>query len=85
MEQAVIDRFEGEIAVLLIGETQRQLDVPRSQLPPEAREGQWLRVEIHGSQVMRVEIDAQASEAAQARIQEKLERLRRGDHLRQDD
>ncbi len=84
MEQAVIDRFEGEIAVVLIGETQRPFDVPRSQIPPEAREGQWLRVEVQGDQVVRVEIDAQASEAAQARIQEKLERLRRGDHLRQD-
>lgn len=84
MEQAVIDRFEGEIAVVLIGETQRQLDVPRSQLPPDAREGQWLNVEVHGDKVVRVEIDAQATDAARVRIQEKLERLRRGDHLRQD-
>ena len=81
MEQAVIDRFEGETAVLLIGTAQRPLDVPRSQLPSEAREGQWLRVELSDGQLVRVEIDLEATEAARARIQEKLERLRRGDHL----
>jgi hypothetical protein len=82
MEQAVLDRFEGEIAVLLIGTAQRPLDVPRSQLPPEAHEGQWLRLELSDGQLVRVEIDLEATEAARARIQEKLERLRRGDHLR---
>jgi hypothetical protein len=81
MEQAVIDRFEGRYAVLLVGDDQRPLNVPKRLLPRDAREGQWLRVELDGEQVVRVEIDEAATEVARRRIQEKLERLRRGDHL----
>lgn len=84
MEQAVIDRFEGEVAVLLVGEGRQPLDVPRAQLPRQAGPGQWLRVEIADGQVARAELDPEATEAAQRRIQEKLGRLRRGEHLRND-
>ncbi|GAB4213885.1 MAG: hypothetical protein OHK0022_51610 [Roseiflexaceae bacterium] len=82
MEQAVIDRFEGGVAVLLVGEAQQPLDVPRSELPPRAKAGQWLRVEVAGGRLLRAELDPEATEAARQRIQEKLARLRRGDHLR---
>ena len=82
METAVIDRFEGDIAVLLVGSERRVLDVPRDALPMGAREGMWLKVEIDNGMLKRVELDEEATEAARQRIQEKLDRLRRGDHLR---
>jgi hypothetical protein len=84
MEQAVIDRFEGMVAVLLVGEERQPLDVPRSALPPGAGPGQWLQIVVESGRVVQVELDLAATEAAQRRIQEKLERLRRGDHLRED-
>ena len=82
METAVIDRFEGDIAVLLVGSERHVLDVPRDVLPQGAREGMWLKVEIDNGMLKRVELDEEATEAARQRIQEKLDRLRRGDHLR---
>jgi len=36
-EKAVIDLFEGSIAVVFIGE--RRLDIPRKSLPQKAKEG----------------------------------------------
>lgn len=81
MEQAVIDRLEGDRAVLLVGEEQRPIDVPRRRLPRRAREGHWLLVEVVEDQVVSARIDRAATKAARRRIQEKLERLRRGEHL----
>jgi hypothetical protein len=80
-EMAVIDRFEGDIAVLLVGSAQRMVDVPRERLPPGAEAGQWLQVQLEGEVVMQAVPDREATEEARQRIQEKLGRLRRGDHL----
>jgi hypothetical protein len=82
MEQAVIDRIENGIAVVLIGEAERQVNVPREQLPKGAREGAWLKVEMAADQIVRIELDREATEAARKRIAEKLEKLRRGEHLK---
>ncbi|HEU4326737.1 MAG TPA: DUF3006 domain-containing protein [Roseiflexaceae bacterium] len=84
MEQAVIDRFEGALAVLLVGEERLPLDVPRVRLPHAAEPGQWLLVELSDGELLRAELDPEATEAARRRIQDKLARLRRGDHLRED-
>ncbi len=81
MEKAVVDRFEGSIAVLLIGEDgSRRLNVPRKQLPKGTREGTWLKVELEDDTLRSAEIDREETERAKQRIAEKLERLRRGDH-----
>ena len=47
-EKAVIDRFEGNLAVLTLGEgdTTRTLNVPKKALPRHAKEGTWLQVEL---------------------------------------
>jgi hypothetical protein len=82
MQLAVVDRFEGELAVLLVGDERQPFDVRRSHLPPGTREGQWLRVEIADGQLLGVSWDDQATAAAQERIAARLARLRRGDHLK---
>lgn len=79
-KKAVIDRFEEEWAVLLIGEEERHVDVPREELPPGAQEGHWLRVELDDQQVVRIEIDEEETAQARGRIGDKLARLRRGEH-----
>ncbi len=83
-EQGVIDRFEGEYAVILVGQAQRPLDVARTILPPTAREGDWLRIQFVDHQVKAVELDPETTAAVRRRIQAKLARLRRGEHLRGD-
>ena len=80
-QQAVIDRFEDGWAVLLIGEEERRVNVPRKALPRGAREGHWLQVELEGDQLLSASIDREATEQARQRVMEKLERLRRGEHL----
>ena len=82
-ETAVIDRFENGWAVLLVGEDERQLDVDRTQLPLDAKEGDWLQVEIADDRLVRAVVDAEATAQASQRIMSKLERLRRGDHRKQ--
>ena len=79
MEQkAVVDRFEEEKAVLLVGEQEDQLVVDRAQLPPETREGHWLRVELQDDVLISAEIDEEETGRIKERIAAKLERLRRG-------
>ena len=42
--KAVIDRFEGDHAVVLFGDDELKVDIPRQLLPPGAKEGSWLKV-----------------------------------------
>jgi hypothetical protein len=76
--KAVIDRFEGDKAILLLGEEQDRLVVLRSFLPNGAKEGDWLKVDVEDDRILGASIDANETAAAKSRIAEKLERLRRG-------
>jgi hypothetical protein len=80
-ESAVIDRFERRIAVLRVKTNQRIVNVPRDRLPSGVQAGQWMRVQFDGDVLLHAELDGDATEAARQRIQDKLSRLRRGDHL----
>ena len=51
-EKAAVDRFEGEKAVLLVGDQGRQLVVDGALLPGSTREGDWLKVELEGDKVV---------------------------------
>lgn len=76
-EKAVIDRVEGKIAVLLVGEEETKLDVLVSSLPRKAKEGDWLKVEIAGSKVVSAEIDAEETAKRKERILGLMEKLRK--------
>lgn len=72
--RAVIDRFEGELAVLLVGEDETEFHVPRSELPAGASKGTCLRLSM--------EVDRQATADAEKRVSEKMDQLRqRGSRL----
>jgi hypothetical protein len=83
-EKAVIDRFEGDFAVLTTGEggTARSLNVAKKALPKRAKEGTWLRVELNDDQLVSATVDEEETARARQRIIEKLDRLRRGEHLK---
>ncbi len=66
--RAVIDRFEGDLAVLLFGDEEIKVDVPRSLLPPGAKEGSWLTVSL--------ELDLEGEQSQREKISEQLKRLR---------
>lgn len=46
MIKAVIDRFEGKKAVLLVGDDEQKVIFPRSELPNELSEGDYIKIEI---------------------------------------
>ncbi len=81
MEQAVIDRFEEPLAVLLVGEEERQVTVERRLLPGGLREGDWLQVTFEGEKLLEATVDTEGRASAEARIADKLERLRHGEQL----
>lgn len=81
IEKAVIDRFEEDMAILLVGEKERQVVVSRKNLPAGARESQWLKIELDGEKLVSALIDEKETANVKQRIAEKLARLRRGEHL----
>ena len=79
--QAVVDRFEGDKAVILVGEEEEQLVVDRGKLPAGTKEGDWLKADVEDDVLLAAELDPDGTASARARIADKLERLRRGEQL----
>ncbi|MCK8825965.1 DUF3006 domain-containing protein [Fuchsiella alkaliacetigena] len=70
--QAVIDRFEGNYAVILVGKDEdQQLDVPKKLLPNEAQEGDCLNLIF--------EIDKDSTEQRKKRVEKLLDKLKNKD------
>jgi hypothetical protein len=65
----IIDRFEGDFAVVEDGE--QRAEIKRALLPPRAKEGDVLVLE---NEVYRV--DAEATKARRAEVLERLRKLR---------
>ena len=79
---AVVDRIEksasGErLAVLLLGDEEIERVVPYDLLPKGTREGSWVKVSLADGEISGVQPDPAAREAARARLEAKLEELRR--------
>jgi hypothetical protein len=82
MMKAVIDRFEGQFGVLIVGEGEQRMNVLKKLLPKKSKEGDWLQVEIQNGEVISAVIDKEETANVKQRIAEKLARLRRGEHLK---
>jgi hypothetical protein len=81
MQSVVIDRFEGDYAILFIAGSDESLSVLRDELPAGANAGDYLKIELEDGVAIQVECDEEATDEARRRIQAKLDRLRRGEHL----
>ena len=66
--KAVIDRFEGGFGVVLCGEKEIKMDVPRELLPENAKEGDWLNISF--------EIDPEETGRRKERAQSLLDKLK---------
>lgn len=82
MRLAVTDRVESEQAVVIFEGEREPIHIPLAALPEGVREGDYLLIEMQDGEVVRTEIDADGKAEAERRIQAKLERLRRDDHLK---
>jgi len=65
--KAVIDRFEEGYAVVLVGDEEIKVDIPRELLPKEAKEGSWLNFNL--------DLDPEGTEKQKKKIEDKLKRL----------
>ncbi|AIF50814.1 DUF3006 domain-containing protein [Pelosinus sp. UFO1] len=65
--RAVIDRFEGSKAVLLVGEDETQVSWPCCSLPGEAAEGDILQITL--------QVDQQATSAARLEAENLLKEI----------
>ncbi|HWQ61413.1 MAG TPA: DUF3006 domain-containing protein [Negativicutes bacterium] len=65
--RAVLDRFEGDKAVLLVGDAEASVVWPRALLPDGAKEGDVLWLDLN--------VDEQATRAAKAEADELLRQL----------
>jgi hypothetical protein len=66
---ATIDRFEGDVVVLLVGEEETVVNIHRSYLPSEAKQGDVLRLEAI--------VDWEETERRRESVRAKIERLKR--------
>jgi hypothetical protein len=65
--QAVIDRFESDKAVLLLGEDETRCNFPRAYLPNGVSEGDYL--------VINISLDPDATNSAREETEDLLRRL----------
>ena len=76
--KASLDRFEGDYAVIY-SDGGAKYDVPKTMT--DAKAGSRVLLYIESDQVIRIEVDKQATDKALDRVREKYRRLKRGDHL----
>lgn len=69
--KAVIDRVEGDHAVVLFGDDEVKVDIPRALLPTDAKEGSWLKVTF--------ETDHETTRKRKERISGLLDKLKNKD------
>jgi hypothetical protein len=83
IQSAVIDRYEGQFAVVFFDDDpDTPVDIARYHLPRrKPKDGTYLKIERRGDEIVSIIIDKEATKAARKRIQDKLDRLRRGEHL----
>ncbi len=66
--KAVIDRFEENLAVVLFGDEEIKVDIPKKLLPKGAKEGSWLKVSI--------DLDKEGTKKQEEKIRSKLDKLK---------
>jgi len=67
--KAVIDRFEGDYAVVLFGNDEIKVDIPKVLLPEGSKEGSWFKVSF--------ELDIEETKSREDRIKSKLDKLKK--------
>lgn len=82
MRHAVIDRYEDIMAVLLIGKSNKPMIIERALIPNDVKEGTWLRIRIKQGKIIEIIIDEKTTEARALIIKNKMDRLRKGEHLK---
>ena len=78
---ASLDRFEEEFAVAYSDDGSK-FDIPKELVPKGAAQGARVRLFLKDGKVIMVRVDRKEAKSLDEKIKEKLERLKRGDHLK---
>jgi hypothetical protein len=81
---AVIERFDGNIAIIESAKGD-EYRIHRSQLPKGCHVGHHLQMKMRDGKIIQVMIDEKATIQTRKSIDELMEKLRRGEHLKKDD
>lgn len=77
MMKGVLDRFEdNDLAVILIEEMNKELNIPVNNLPPNSKEGTWFQIEERQGEFHIVSIDMEMTNKQAERSADLLEKLR---------
>ncbi len=68
--QAVIDRFEGKKAVLLVGEDEIPVIFPKKYLPAQIGEGDYVKIEIFYDKAATKKANAEAKALQQLAVEQ---------------
>lgn len=60
MISAYVDRFEGALAVLLVGEDEKKVNFPKKYLPDDVGEGDYIKLAIERDAERTAEAEAEA-------------------------
>lgn len=77
-ERAVVDRVVEGVAVVLVGDDGVELQLLAAELPGEAKEGTWLRVDRSGPRLVVLGTDEAGEATQRQQIEGRLDRLRQG-------
>lgn len=67
--KAVVDRFENDLAVILMGDEEQQIIVQKDMLPEGVKEGSWLKINF--------ELDSEGEDNQRIKIQNLLDKLKK--------
>ena len=65
--KAVVDRFEGEYAILMVGDPEESVDFPKKLLPKGTKEGSWLWLDF--------ELDPEGEEKQREKMKNLMDKL----------
>lgn len=79
--KASIDRFDGEFAIAY-SDDKRKFEIPGLLVPIGAKPGSRVWLRLKDDRVITVDLDREGTKSLDEKIKEKLEHLKRGDHLK---
>ncbi|MGG0719300.1 DUF3006 domain-containing protein [Robertmurraya massiliosenegalensis] len=74
--KAYIDRFEENLAVIIIEEIKKQFTKPIDQLPNGALPGTWLKVTLKDNDIMEMKIDEEETNSTKNSVDNLMAHLR---------
>lgn len=74
--KGVLDRFEGERAVIIIEDWNKEIIVPRKNLPADSKENMWFHIEKEDGELKVSSIDFTTYKQEQERVRGLMEMLK---------